>query len=57
MTALIGHTDIVSALTTLTHGELVSGAFDKKIRIWDWSSADYIEIIGHADYVILILIY
>jgi hypothetical protein len=39
----------------LAHGELVSGSFDKGVRVWEWQSGECVRIgqqeSAHADYI------
>jgi len=37
---LEGHEQTVSSLQVLSTGEIVSGSYDKTIRIWDGTSVD-----------------
>ena len=50
MRVLEGHIGKVTSLAVLSDGRVVSGGYDKKVRVWDLSTGKCVRILeGHSD--------
>lgn len=56
---LTGHQEVVSCLDLSEDGFLISGSYDRQIRIWDWKSSQCLQILAgkHASPIYEVKIY